>query len=142
MTARLGLESSVTFAGRQEDVRPYLLAGDVLVLPSEREGLPLVLLEAMACGIPCIASDLEGNREVIVEGETGRLVATGSAAELAEAMFAWARIPPSGCEWRRTARGESRSSSTWKRAWRSSSKSSCRIFPGRHWRSVENGSAG
>jgi glycosyltransferase involved in cell wall biosynthesis len=87
MTRRLGVESAVRFVGGQTDVRPYLGAADVFVLPSEREGLSLVLLEAMAQGLPCIAASLDGNREVIVEGDTGLLVPIGSVDELAEAMI-------------------------------------------------------
>jgi len=90
MVVRRGLSDAVRLEGRRMDVRPYLLAADIFVLPSEREGLPLVLLEAMACGLPAIASDLEGNREVIVEGETGRLVPAGSAQALADAMLSLA----------------------------------------------------
>lgn len=83
----LGIAASVTFLGRAEDVRPYLELGDIFVLPSTWEGLPLVLLEAMAYGLPCVATDVGGNREVVVHGETGLIVKSGSPEELAEAAL-------------------------------------------------------
>ena len=53
------------------DVTPYYQCADLLVLPSYREGLPNVVLEAMACSLPCVAARASGSRELIVEGETG-----------------------------------------------------------------------
>jgi glycosyltransferase involved in cell wall biosynthesis len=82
----LGLGDVVQFVGRAEDVRPYLSVADLFVLSSENEGLPLVLGEAMAYGIPCIATDVGGNKEIIVHGETGLLVKAGAPEDLAEAI--------------------------------------------------------
>jgi len=84
--ASLGLGDVVQFVGRAEDVRPYLSAADLFVLSSENEGLPLVLGEAMAYGIPCIATDVGGNKEIIVHGQTGLLVKAGVPEELADAI--------------------------------------------------------
>lgn len=53
----LGLEKNVIFTGRQGDVRKYLCAADLLLLPSLKEGLPVVVVEAQACGLPCLVSD-------------------------------------------------------------------------------------
>ena len=53
------------------DVTAYYRCADVLVLPSAREGLPNVVLEAMACGLPSVAARASGSRELIVEGQTG-----------------------------------------------------------------------
>jgi glycosyltransferase involved in cell wall biosynthesis len=86
-SAALGIAASVTFLGRAEDVRPYLELGDIFVLPSRWEGLPLVLLEAMAYGLPCVATDVGGNREAVVHGDTGLIVKSGSPEELAEAAL-------------------------------------------------------
>jgi len=84
--ARLGLGDVVQFVGRAEDVRPYLSMADLFVLSSENEGLPLVLGEAMAYGIACIATDVGGNKEIILHGQTGLIVEAGAPAALAEAI--------------------------------------------------------
>ncbi len=68
------------------DVRPYYQCVELLLLPSAKEGLPNVVLEAMACSLPCIAARASGSRELIVEGETGYTYAPGDVAELASAV--------------------------------------------------------
>lgn len=70
----VGHDGRVKFLGHLEDIRAALHAADIYVLPSDVEGLPLALLEAMACGLVCIATDIVGAKEVIQEGETGFLV--------------------------------------------------------------------
>lgn len=69
----LGVEDRVTFVSPCYDVRPFLRAADVFVLPSLREGLSNALLEAMATGLPCVVSDVPGNSEVVTDGVSGRL---------------------------------------------------------------------
>ncbi|MFI5339629.1 MAG: glycosyltransferase family 4 protein [Candidatus Methylomirabilales bacterium] len=77
----------VTFAGATADVASYLKAADLLVLPSRAEGMSNTILEAMACGLPIVATDLIGNREVMGDdGQVGRLVPPGDPAALAEAI--------------------------------------------------------
>ena len=76
----------VTLHGAIEDPRVALQNADVLVLPSEAEGFGLVLIEAMAAGVPIVATDVAGIRDVVRNGETGLLVRAGEAAELAEAI--------------------------------------------------------
>ncbi len=83
---RLGLEDVVTFAGAADDVRPFLQAADLFVLPSRSEGISLALLEAMATGLPIVATDVGGNREVIPVEGTGTLVAPERPDQLAAAM--------------------------------------------------------
>lgn len=80
------LEGAVHLPGLQEEVRPYLAAMDVLLISSEFEGLPLVLLEAMAMEVPVVATAVGGIPEAVVDGETGRLVPPGEAGPLAAAV--------------------------------------------------------
>jgi glycosyltransferase involved in cell wall biosynthesis len=79
------LEEHVRFCGVQRDPRPYLHAADVFVLPSFREGMPNTLLEAMACGLPCIAPVSAGGDDVLNE-HTGLVPRSNESAELFQAM--------------------------------------------------------
>lgn len=65
------LEKDVLFAGEVSDVRPFLQAADVFILPSKEESLPLSLLEACACGLPAIVSKVGDTAQVVAHGETG-----------------------------------------------------------------------
>ena len=85
-TRKLGLDSLVRFEGHVEDVRPFLAGADVFVLPSDKEGLPLSVAEAMAMGIPCVATDVGGTAEIVVHGRTGLLVKPGSSKDLRDAL--------------------------------------------------------
>jgi glycosyltransferase involved in cell wall biosynthesis len=82
----LNVADRVVFAGHVDDVRPYLEAADLLALSSDKEGLPLCLGEAMAYGIPCVATDVGGSKEIVVHGQTGLLVKPGSPEALAESI--------------------------------------------------------
>lgn len=75
--------------GRQNDVRPWLAASNAFVLPSYREGVGMVLLEANAMGVPCIASDIIGCNDVVVEGVNGELVASQNTEALCQKMREW-----------------------------------------------------
>ena len=87
-TAR-GVSDLLCFTGVTHDVPSYLRAGDVFVLPSKREGLPVALLEAMACGLACIASRLPGSTDDIIDDDVNGLLTTpGDAGELARAIAA------------------------------------------------------
>jgi glycosyltransferase involved in cell wall biosynthesis len=86
LRASLGLEDSVRFCGYHADVAPLLADADVFLLSSISEGVSIALLEAMASGLPAIATDVGGNREVVVHGVTGLLTPAGSAEALADAM--------------------------------------------------------
>ena len=70
-----GVESRVRFLGSRADAVGIMKSADVFVLPSLEEGLPVVLLEAMACSLPIVASNVGGVGELIHHGETGLLVA-------------------------------------------------------------------
>ena len=68
---RLGVRDRVRVEGWRSDARARLAGFDLFALPSRYEGLPLALLEAMAAGLPCVASAVDGTREAIVDGESG-----------------------------------------------------------------------
>jgi glycosyltransferase involved in cell wall biosynthesis len=93
MARELGLADSVRFLGWREDVADILRAADVMVLPSLVEGLPLVVLEAMACGRPVVATAVNGTPEAVVHGETGLLIAPNAPDELCESVLRLLRDP-------------------------------------------------
>jgi glycosyltransferase involved in cell wall biosynthesis len=80
------LESRIHFAGRQENIAGLMRAADVFVLPSQWEGLPNVVLEAMAAGTPVVATAVEGVRELLEDGRTGIVVPVEGEPRLAEAI--------------------------------------------------------
>jgi len=81
-----GLESHFLFLGARPDVPVLMRLFDVFALPSLREGLPLVLLEAMAASVPTVATSVGGNPEVIRDGATGLLVPPCDPVALAAAL--------------------------------------------------------
>ncbi|HXF60721.1 MAG TPA: glycosyltransferase, partial [Caldilineaceae bacterium] len=85
---QLGIGERVHWLGRRDDVPALLASLDLLVSSSLWEGFPTVLLEAMAAGIPVIATDVSGSRELVQTGETGVLVPPGQPEPLAAAMIA------------------------------------------------------
>ncbi|HEY5515187.1 MAG TPA: glycosyltransferase, partial [Pengzhenrongella sp.] len=78
--ARMGIADRVRFVGRQADPVPRLHAADVLVLPSAYEANALVVLEALACGLPVIATPVGFAPDIIVDGHNGYLVERDPAA--------------------------------------------------------------
>jgi glycosyltransferase involved in cell wall biosynthesis len=76
----------VIFPGAVEDFVPYLQVSDIFILPSATEGLSNSLLEAMACGLPAIATSVGGAPDVVKHGEEGWLIAPDAPAELEEAL--------------------------------------------------------
>jgi len=84
---RLGLEGSVFMPGFAKDTAPYYQRADLHVLSSTGEGLPTVIIEALAAGTPVVSTDCpSGPREILVGGQFGRLVPVGDAPALATAM--------------------------------------------------------
>jgi len=86
LIAQHGLESRVRLVGWRGDVSAFLATGDVFAFPSYQEGFPLVLLEAMAVGLPVASSAIPGPVEMIQEGVDGVLVPPGEPAALAQAL--------------------------------------------------------
>jgi glycosyltransferase involved in cell wall biosynthesis len=84
---RLALGLDVSFAGFHQNVQPFYDAADIFVMPSlGPEGLPLVSIEAMGNGLPCLFSDLPVHREITDGGRTARLFRTGDAADLKQQL--------------------------------------------------------
>jgi glycosyltransferase involved in cell wall biosynthesis len=84
--SKRGLTDNVFLTGYRDDVPRILAASDVLVLPSFREGTPRVITEAMASGLPVVATDIAGIPEQVADGESGYLIPTGDAEALAERL--------------------------------------------------------
>ena len=100
----LGLGKNVFLHGTQRDVRSLLASADVFVMASVSEGISLTLLEAMACGLPCVATDAGGNREVIVPGETGLIVPCRDASAIAQSLLLLLNQPDRRLQMGRAAR--------------------------------------
>jgi glycosyltransferase involved in cell wall biosynthesis len=88
-----GLAARVTFAGRVDAVEDWLGASDLFAFPSEFEALGLSLIEAAACGLPCVGSRTGGIVDVIDDGRSGLLVLPGDPEALAAALNALAGDP-------------------------------------------------
>jgi glycosyltransferase involved in cell wall biosynthesis len=85
--------AGVTLLGHRDDVERWYAAADLFVLPSYREGFPRSAMEASAMGVPVIATDIRGCRQVVDDGETGRLVPVRTVAPLAAAITELASDP-------------------------------------------------
>jgi glycosyltransferase involved in cell wall biosynthesis len=86
MVADRGFNGRVDFLGARDDVDSILARSDIFVLPSNWEGFPLTILEAMRAGLPVIASDVGGVREAVFDGVTGYLVPRGDVQAFAEQL--------------------------------------------------------
>jgi len=94
LSTLLGLERRVRLIGFDRDVLRWMQTADGFVLSSRWEGLPMSLLEAAACAMPALATDVPGTREVIIDGETGWLAPAGDAAGLGKVMTQVMQMPP------------------------------------------------
>ncbi len=93
LAARLGIEDRVKFWGYQAQIERYLYASDIFALPSRYEGMPVVLLEALAAGIPCVVSRVGDNDLVVEDGKQGLVVPPNDVAALTKALSSLLRSP-------------------------------------------------
>lgn len=107
--ADLGLESCVIFTGPKpsDELKWFMSAADVFVLATRREGWANVFLEAMACGLPVVTTDVDGNAEVVCRPELGRIVPFGDLAALTGALDQALRQPWDRAGLRTHAEGQS-----------------------------------
>jgi glycosyltransferase involved in cell wall biosynthesis len=89
----LGLSHYVLFEGFHQDVRPYLQASSAFILTSRMEGLPVSVLEAMACGLPCIVTNVGGSPEAVKDHITGLVIPPSSVEAAADAILYLATHP-------------------------------------------------
>lgn len=87
MAQALGIRDSVEFVGLQSDVSAQLHRGSLIVVPSRYEGMSNALLEAMACGLPCVATRVSGSEDVIQPGVNGLLVEPEDYRAMAQAVL-------------------------------------------------------
>jgi len=86
LASELGLAPRVHMLGWRDDVPALVAASDVVLVPSRWEGLPYAALEAMAAAKPVVATRVDGARDVVLDGQSGRLVAPESPEELGDAL--------------------------------------------------------
>ncbi|MNE34701.1 putative glycosyltransferase EpsD [compost metagenome] len=83
----MGLEDRVTFLGHRSDMNKLYAMSDLAVSSSRQEGLPVNVMEAIASGLPVVATDVRGNRDLVSDGVHGLLVELGDAAAFGEAIL-------------------------------------------------------
>ena len=86
-------DPNIRYAGHVKDIVDIWAKAHIAILPSRREGLPMALVEAAACGRPLIATDVPGCREVVIPGENGLLVPLDDPRSLADAISHLASSP-------------------------------------------------
>ncbi len=103
-----GVSDDVLFLGKQSDMASLLSVADILLLPSELESFGLVALEAMACEVPVVATNVGGIPEVVREGLDGFLCAVGDVDTMAERCLKILSDPQLRAEMGKTAREHAR----------------------------------
>ncbi len=104
LAIELGMAGRVSMPGWQADVRDYFEAMDLFVLSSLREGLPSVLLEAMAMEVPCVVTRIAGISRLIQDGHSGTLISPGDLSALTNAIRDLARKPDLRDQFRKAGR--------------------------------------
>jgi glycosyltransferase involved in cell wall biosynthesis len=89
-----GLAADVRMLGRRDDIPALMSAADAYVMSSDWEGLPSALLEAASASLPTVATDVAGNADIVVDGQTGLLVPAGNPAALADGIRRIMRMSP------------------------------------------------
>ena len=105
-----GIGARVIFAGHQDNMPDVLNALDLLVVASTTETVPLVLLEALACGVPAVSTPVGRAPELLADGAAGRLFPVGDATRLAEALLELLASPATLAEMGRSGTRASRAS--------------------------------
>jgi glycosyltransferase involved in cell wall biosynthesis len=100
----LDIADNVEFLGLQRDVATWLGQGDLAVIPSRWEGMPNALLEAMACGVACVATRVSGSEDLIQNGYNGLLVEPEDHEGMAQALLSLLRDPALRLQYSRAAR--------------------------------------
>jgi len=91
--ARIEAGNGIEAVGSQPDVRPFYEDADALVFPSYREGFPNAVIEAGAMELPSIVTDINGSREIVIEGKNGTIIPSHDATALYHAMKRWVEDP-------------------------------------------------
>lgn len=104
MAQELAISDCITFARTQYDIPAQLNRGSIAVLPSRSEGMPNAILEAMACGLPCVATRVSGSEDLIQHGENGLLVDVYDYQAMAQAILTLLRDPQRICLYGQAAR--------------------------------------
>jgi len=103
LAQQMGISHSFQFLGPRDDVASFLKSLDLFVLPSRWEGLPTVVIESMVAGVPVIATDIPGTRELIDESRSGWLVPPGDPQALGQAILYALRNPEQATDCARQA---------------------------------------
>ena len=90
---RINRGDGIEAVGAQHDVRPFYASADALAFPSYREGFPNVVIEAGAMGLPSIVTDINGSREIIIQGENGVIIPSKDEDALFQAMKRFVEYP-------------------------------------------------
>lgn len=91
--AKIDSDKNIEAVGLQSNVRPWLAASDAFVFPSYREGFPNVVIEAGAMSLPSIVTDINGSREIIIEGKNGTIIPPRDAVALYQSMKSFLEQP-------------------------------------------------